>query len=41
MSSIVSTIAIVVIGAVIVVTLIKAERLEREAHAKAQPVMSE
>lgn len=41
MSSIVSTTAIVVIGAVIVITLIKAERLEREAHAKAQPVMSE
>ena len=41
MSSMVSSIAIVIIGTIIIYTLIKTERLEREARAKAQPVMSE
>lgn len=41
MSSFVSFIAIVVIGSIILYTLIRAERLEREARAKAQPLLAE
>ncbi len=41
MSSVVSFLAIVVIGFVILYTLIVSERLEREARAKAQPLMAE
>ncbi|MCG8691384.1 MAG: ABC transporter permease subunit [Minwuiales bacterium] len=40
MSSLVTYVAIVLIGSIIVFTLIRSERLEREARAKAQPVMS-
>ncbi len=40
MSSLISFIAIAVIGTIIVYTLVKSERLEREARAKAEPVMS-
>jgi len=40
MSSLVSFVAIATIGSIILVTLIRSERLEREARAKAQPVMS-
>ena len=41
MSSLVSFVAIVIIGTVILYTLITSERLEREARAKAQPLMAE
>lgn len=41
MSSFVSFIAIAVIGTIILYTLVKAEGLEREARAKAAPVMAE
>jgi len=40
MSSMVSYIAISIIGSVIIYTLIRSERLEREARAKAEPVMA-
>ena len=40
MSSLISFVAIAVIGSVIVYTLIQSERLEREARAKAEPLMS-
>ncbi len=41
MSSLVSFIAIAVIGAIILYTLLKSEALAREARAKAQPLMAE
>jgi len=41
MSSLVSFVAIVIIGTIILYTLITSERLEREARAKAQPLMAE
>ncbi|MEE9158699.1 MAG: ABC transporter permease subunit [Gammaproteobacteria bacterium] len=41
MSSLVSFVAIVIIGTIILYTLIMSERLEREARAKAQPLMAE
>jgi spermidine/putrescine transport system permease protein len=41
MSSVVSYVAIVIIGAIICYTFIRAERLEREARAKAEPLMAE
>ncbi len=41
MSSFVSFVAIAVIGLIIVYTLIMSERLQREARAKAQPLMAE
>jgi spermidine/putrescine transport system permease protein len=41
MSSMVSFIAIAVIGTIILFTFIRAERLEREARAKAHPLMAE
>jgi spermidine/putrescine transport system permease protein len=41
MSSMVSFIAIAVIGTIILFTFIRAERLEGEARAKAQPLMAE
>lgn len=40
MSSLVSFIAIATIGTIIIFTMIRSERLEREARAKALPVMS-
>jgi spermidine/putrescine transport system permease protein len=40
MSSVVSFLAIAVIGVTILYTLIVSERLEHEAHAKAQPLMA-
>ncbi len=40
MSSLISFIAIAVIGTIILFTLVQSERLEREARAKAQPLMS-
>ena len=40
MSSLISFIAIAVIGTIIIYTLIQSERLEREARAKAEPLMS-
>lgn len=40
MSSLVTYVAVVLIGSIIIFTLIRSERLEREARAKAQPVMS-
>ena len=41
MSSVVSYIAIAVIGTIIIVTLIRSETLSRQALAKAQPLMAE
>jgi spermidine/putrescine transport system permease protein len=41
MSSLVSFIAIAIIGAIILYTLLKSETLTREARAKAQPMMAE
>jgi spermidine/putrescine transport system permease protein len=41
MSSFVSFIAIALIGTIILYTLVKSETLEREARAKAEPVMAE
>ena len=41
MSSMVSYVAIAIIGAIIFYTFIRADRLEREARAKAEPVMAE
>ncbi len=40
MSSLISFIAIALIGSIILYTLVQSERLEREARAKAEPVMS-
>ncbi len=40
MSSLISFIAIAVIGTIILYTLFQSDRLEREARAKAEPVMS-
>ena len=40
MSSLISFIAIVVIGSIILYTLVQSDRLEREARARAEPVMS-
>ena len=40
MSSLISFIAITLIGSIILYTLVQSERLEREARAKAEPVMS-
>jgi spermidine/putrescine transport system permease protein len=41
MSSLISFIAIALIGSIIIYTLIQSERLEREVRAKAEPIMSE
>jgi spermidine/putrescine transport system permease protein len=41
MSSMVSFVAIAVIGAIIIYTFIRSERLEREAQAKVEPLMAE
>ncbi len=41
MSCLVSFIAIAMIGAIILYTLLKSEALAREARAKAQPLMAE
>jgi spermidine/putrescine transport system permease protein len=41
MSSVISFVAIVVIGFIILYTLIVSERLAHEAHAKSQPLMAE
>ena len=40
MSSLVSYIAIAIIGSVIIFTLVRSERLERIARAKAEPLMA-
>ena len=40
MSSLVSFVAIAVIGAIILITLIRTDKLDVEARAKAQPVTS-
>ena len=40
MSGIMSIVAMTVIGAILVYTLVRSERLERQARAKAEPVMS-
>jgi spermidine/putrescine transport system permease protein len=40
MSSVVTFVAVAAIGSIIVLTLIRTEQLEREARAKAEPVMS-
>ena len=40
MSSLISFIAIAVIGSIILYTLVHTDRLDREARAKAQPLMS-
>jgi hypothetical protein len=40
MAGIMSVIPMVVIGSILIITLIRSDRLERVARAKAEPVMS-